>query len=459
MTKGSWGAWTVALSTTAGGCALVVGIDKDYHPLGEGGASGAGTSASSGSGAGGASGTGTSSSSGSGGASGTGMVGALGGLCPQAGVLACAGNAQKSKLICGPEGKWATNGTCDGDELCDTTVGGDQGTCKPVVAACAGKSPADVVCDKTKRVKCGPDRVTTEEVETCPSGCSLGACVGPSCAGLPATCGPDGNESCCASPIVLGGKYNRSNDPMFPATVSDFRLDRFEITVGRFRAFVAAYPGNKPAAGAGMHPRIAGSEWDAAWDGSLPADLKGAVKCSSSYQTWIDTPGANENLPMNCISWYEAFAFCAWDGGRLPTEAEWNYAAAGGSKQKDYPWGSISPDGTHAVYACTGDGSNSSSCALTDILKVGSKPAGDGEWEQADLAGSMWEWNLDWWETYPNPSPAICTDCANLKSALYRVIRGGSWGDFASGLLSSSRNGDDPSVRNHYIGARCARNP
>lgn len=445
MTKGSWGAWTVALSTMAGGCAMVAGIDKDYHPLGEGGASGAGTS--SGSGADGASGTGTSISSGSGGAIGTGMVGTLGGLCPQAGVLACAGNAQKSKLICGPEGKWATNGTCDGDTLCDTTVGVDQGTCKPVLAACAGPSPVDVVCDKSKRVKCGPDRVTTEEVESCPFGCSLGACVGPSCAGLPSTCGPNGNESCCAVTAVPGGSYNRSNESSFPATVSDFRLDRFEITVGRFRAFVAAYPENKPAAGAAAHPLIAASGWDAAWDGKLPADLKAAVNCPLLNQTWTDTPGANENLPINCISWYEAFAFCAWDGGRLPTEAEWNYAAVGGSKQSEYPWGSTALDASHAVF-------NDNLPAV-----VGSKPAGDGEWKQADLAGNMWEWNLDSYGSYPNPAPTMCTNCANLESASFRVQRGGSWGSSAPYLLSSYRSYEAPSSRNSALGARCARTP
>jgi formylglycine-generating enzyme required for sulfatase activity len=375
-------------------------------------------------------------------------------------VLACAGNAQKSKLICGSDGKWATNGTCDGDTLCDTTVGVDQGTCKPVVAACVGKSPAEVVCEGTKRVKCGPDLVTTEAVATCPYVCTKAVCVGPSCAGFSSACGPKSDESCCASTKVPGGTYNRSNDATAPATVSDFRLDRFEITVGRFRAFVAAYPGSKPKAGAGAHTLIAGSGWDIAWDSNLPADqsaLMGAVKCSSTFQTWKDNVvAANENLPMNCISWFEAFAFCAWDGGRLPTEAEWNYAATGGNEQRQYPWGSATPDAAHAVYDCTGDGSAAGNCAFTDILTVGSKPTGDGRWGQADLAGSMWEWNLD---GYKSPYSTQCNNCANMEIASSRVVRGGGWNSDAPGLPSAFRGDDAPADRKDFIGARCARTP
>jgi hypothetical protein len=90
---------------------------------------------------------------------------------------------------------------------------------------------------------------------------------------------------------------------------------------------------------------------------------------------WADPPdAAHANLPMNCMNWYEAFAFCAWDGGRLPTEAEWNYAAAGGDQQRAYPWssppGALVLDAAHASYYdgtdCVGDGLPD--CALTDLL-------------------------------------------------------------------------------------------
>jgi formylglycine-generating enzyme required for sulfatase activity len=234
--------------------------------------------------------------------------------------------------------------------------------------------------------------------------------------------------------------------------------------VGRFRKFVEAYPGNKPLSGAGAHPQIAGSGWDVAWNASLPTDqaaLKAAVKCAATFQTWTDSAGANENLPMNCMSWFEAFAFCAWDGGRMPTEAEWNYAAAGGSEQRQYPW-SIPPtstmiDASFAVYDCHGDGSQAANCSFADILNVGSKsPKGDGFWGQADLGGSMLEWNLD---CYVSPYVTPCDDCAHLLNGSSRVIRGGSWAMFSVDLFSSDRTGDSPTSRRPFNGARCARTP
>ena len=301
-----------------------------------------------------------------------------------------------------------------------------------------------------------------------------------SCAGLPDNCGPGANEDCCTSLPVPGGTYLRSYDGIDfhdignRATVSNFALDRFEVTVGRFRAFVAANMGtqaNPPGAGDGAHPLIDGSGWDGAWKDSLQADttaLTTALKCDSTYQTWrdtADTADANETLPINCVNWFEAFAFCAWDGGRLPTEAEWNYAAAGGGiQQRYYPWSAAYPPGsttinsTYAAYDCTGDESAAGDCAFTDIQRVGSRSAdGDGRWGQADLGGSMWEWNLDWHSSsYPKPCD---DDCANLTAATCRVVRGGTWISSAYSLRAGFRNYDDPSDHSHYIGLRCARTP
>ncbi|MDB4965163.1 MAG: hypothetical protein JWN44_852 [Myxococcales bacterium] len=295
-----------------------------------------------------------------------------------------------------------------------------------------------------------------------------------SCIGLPATCGPGGNGNCCASPIVTGGTFYRLNDAAtadssykdttHPATISSFRLDRYEITVGRFRNFVGAGLGtqaNPPALGAGAQPNIPDSGWALSYNGSLAANttaLITAIKCNTTYQTWQDTAGANENRPMNCITWFEAAAFCAWDGGFLPTEAQYHYAASGGSEQRAFPWsspaGSVTIDTTYAVYNC-GAGGPGTCTGITNVGFVGSvSPKGDGKYGQADLSGNVWEWMLDYYKT---PYPTPCVDCTDLTSVPNRVTRGGGYGFGEPNLRSSFRNANNPAQRDDGFGARCAR--
>src|SRR5262245_30851932 len=132
--------------------------------------------------------------------------------------------------------------------------------------------------------------------------------------------------------------------PAFPRRSRASCSTSMSVTVGRFRQFLNAGLGtqaNPPANGTGANPHLANSGWDGNWNVSLAADtaaLRAGVNCTAQYQTWTDAPGANESLPMNCITWYDAMAFCIWDGGRLPTEAEWNYAATGATDQRAYPW-------------------------------------------------------------------------------------------------------------------------
>lgn len=265
-----------------------------------------------------------------------------------------------------------------------------------------------------------------------------------------AASGPE-NDVCStwASPVC-----DASEQPEHSATVSAFRLDTFEVTVGRFRKFVAAYPASKPAAGAGAHPSIAASGWQAAWNSILPlsaADLVTAIKCDA-LQTWTDSLGANENKPINCVDWYTAFAFCAWDGGRLPTEAEWEYAAAAGADNRVLPWGNTAPSIALAIHDCLFDGVTG--CAAADLPAVGSAPSGAARWGQQDLAGSVAEWNLDWYAGY---TPASVTNYANVTSGTYRVIRGGGFRDKAGRIRAASRGNADPTLRAAFSGIRCAR--
>jgi len=284
----------------------------------------------------------------------------------------------------------------------------------------------------------------------------------PSCKSPRASCGPSASDDCCKTLSVPGGQFARGYDgvdfldPGDIATVSDFYFDKYEVTVGRFRVFLEAGMGTQehpPAAEAGAHAKIAGSGWDSGWNSKLAPNtdaLRAALKCHSDYQSWTDAPGSNENKPINCLDWYSAFAFCAWDGGRLPTEAEWNYAASGGSEHRYYPWSnppsSTLIDDSYAVY-CGG------TCKL---MNVGSRsPKGDAKWGQADLGGNAWEWTLDYAAgAYPMP----CHDCAAVSSGSYRAFRSGSNDDLASTLRSAVRHIYAPETRT-VIGVRCARNP
>jgi len=105
-----------------------------------------------------------------------------------------------------------------------------------------------------------------------------------------------------------------------------------------------------------------------------------------------------------------------------------------------------------ATKQCFGDGVNG--CALTDLVAVGTKPAGDGRWGQSDLAGNVWEWTLDWYATY-----AACTNCANLTITSSRVFRGGGFAVGASNLRAGYRLYNTPTYRDYYVGVRCARTP
>jgi sulfatase modifying factor 1 len=246
--------------------------------------------------------------------------------------------------------------------------------------------------------------------------------------------------------------------PEFSSTVSSFALDKYEVTVGRFRKFVNAYVSNlasAPADGAGANPNVPGSGWQSAWNTSLPAAQATFadpthLHCYSAYETWTDTAGANENKAINCVDWYEAFAFCIWDGGRLPTESEWEYTAAGGAENRLFPWGSATPDCTRV---------NFSGCSGT-VVAVGSKPMGNGRWGHADLAGNVFEWALDWMDTYPTSASINYADISS--STRDRVIRGGdvtSWELQERAAYRLFYRPGEPGYSDVSVGLRCARIP
>jgi sulfatase modifying factor 1 len=302
-------------------------------------------------------------------------------------------------------------------------------------------------------------------------------------------CGPAA-ESCCATAVVEKGTFNRTYQSAADggpyaedhlATVSAFLFDKYEITVGRFRQYVnyLVAGGAPPANGSGIHAHVnnglgvsggSGSYepgWDATnWDAYIPTGPTAAstwnanLGCDASYATWTPaSDGGHETLPINCLTWWQAYAFCIWDGGFLPTEAEWEYAAAGGSEQREYPWGSTDPGSgnQYAIFGCNFPSGPSTCGGFTNIAPVGTATLGGGRWGQLDLVGSMWEWNLDWYSNGTFVQP--CVDCAYLSAADYRVFPGGSYYDLQPYLASSIPYGFSAPNKLNNIGARCARSP
>jgi formylglycine-generating enzyme required for sulfatase activity len=350
------------------------------------------------------------------------------------------------------------------------------------------------------------------DVETCTASgtwgaawpCATGLCAGGGCSGATSgasnpscTVAGDGltdcgaaSESCCTSDDVVGGTYDRTYASSGgdaaglsdPATVSGLRMDRYLVTVGRFRQFVQAWNDGDatPAAHSGKHVHLNGGQglvdsslttsneggWDASDDGSIQPTDANLMSCiitsddasAVAYSTWTPSPAGQETLPINCINWYEAYAFCIWDGGFLPSEAELEYAAAAGSQQREYPWGGADPGTSdeYAIYGCNYPlGADGACTGVEDIAPVGSAPSGAGAWGQVDLAGDMYGWTLDAYAAFVSP----CDDCAYLGSAPARAIRGGAFAYDEASLLVRARDSSAPAFRNGSIGVRCARTP
>jgi formylglycine-generating enzyme len=213
--------------------------------------------------------------------------------------------------------------------------------------------------------------------------------------------------------------------PEHNVTVSAYNLEKYQVTVGRMRNFVAAYDAwrasGHPQAGEGAHPRIADSGWQSTW--TLPQDaaaLKVVLNCPNpgAIVPWSDIPSNHEDYPMDCVQWNVAFAFCLWDSARLPTEAEWEFAAAGGDENRLFPWG-----GTAAGY------SNALTCpaeSVCDYAPVGSSASDVGRYGHLDLASLVGNFVLDGYSAvwYSNGG-ATCNDCANLDASKGRVCRNG----------------------------------
>ena len=197
--------------------------------------------------------------------------------------------------------------------------------------------------------------------------------------------------------------------PQHQVTVSDFYIGRYPVTNEEYDRFLEATGAKEPA-------------------------------------YWADRKFNQPKQPVVGVSWDDVQAYAKWAGLRLPTEAEWEYACRAETQTRYYTGDSVK-DLDRAGWYDSNSGSS--------LHPVGEKePNAFGLY---DMHGNVYEWCQDWFGNYPSK---MVTDPAGPENGSYRVLRGGSWSDFAQFCRSAYRYADYPSYRNgSNYGFRLAFSP
>lgn len=269
---------------------------------------------------------------------------------------------------------------------------------------------------------------------------------------------PPKKPTCPADMVeIAGGKFFMGSDaddaldfekPSHNVTLSAYCIDKNEVTTGQYKQCVDA---------SACKGDLITNDWD-----KITTKEKSAFDPTCNYRD----PDKFKDHPINCVDWTMADAYCKYRGGRLPTEAEWEFAARG-PDGRIYPWGDDAPSG-QLLNACGKEcvaWGNKYKVSETAMYKdddgwpttapVGSFPKGASRYGLNDVVGNVWEWVSDWHAPYTS-EPQV--DPVGPPKGTERVIRGGAWnGAYPSWVRPTFRYRDAPNKRSYGIGFRCAR--
>lgn len=230
--------------------------------------------------------------------------------------------------------------------------------------------------------------------------------------------------------FVMGDAAGEADETPRRVAVAPFRMMSFEVTNRDFMVFVRATGHRTDPERTG-----AGYVWTGRWRLVRGADWRHPHGPASSIED-------KDDYAVVQVSQRDAAAYCAWAGMRLPSEAEWEFAARGADGRR-YPWGDEPPiqSGTRranfgTVSCCAPDASD----GQLKVGPVGRYPAGQSPFGLMDMAGNVWEWTANAHDGQPGQV----------------VLRGGGWGNNPYGLRASYRHGNPPDIGLDMVGFRCA---
>jgi len=222
-----------------------------------------------------------------------------------------------------------------------------------------------------------------------------------------------------------------------PVLLRPFAIARAAVTQAEFAAFVEDNGYRRP-------------EWwsEAGWQWRQMAKAEQPLYWQRQGQGWLRRDferwlPLEPHRPVIHVNWYEAEAYCRWAGRRLPSEAEWEAAAAGSPKHR-YPWGDAPPDATRAQL----DGYALGCCDVAEL------PEGDSACGCRQMIGNVWEWTADDFGPYPGFTPDPYRDYSQPAFATRKVLRGGAWPTRARLLRNTWRNFYKPDRRDVWAGFR-----